>query len=62
MVTVIVDLPQGYKDKYPFKDGDYLLCLGEIKNQKGHVAVVNSKGKVYFGYHIENFRLLTNDD
>lgn len=41
--------------KYPFKKNEGLLLLGEIKNMKGHVAVVNDKGKVFWGYHVENF-------
>lgn len=48
-----IGAPKGYK--YPFKKGEGLLLLGEIKNMKGHVAVVNAKGQVFWGYHVENF-------
>ena len=40
---------------YPFKKGEGLLLLGEIKNMKGHVAVVNDNGKIFWGLHVENF-------
>jgi len=50
-----VGAPKGYEKDYPFKKGEGLLLLGEIKNMKGHVAVVNEKGQVFWGYHTENF-------
>ena len=40
---------------YPFKKGEGLLLLGEIKNMRGHVAVVNDNGKVFWGLHVEEF-------
>jgi hypothetical protein len=54
---VIVDRPEP-KNVYllPFEDGEQLLLLGEILNMKGHVVVVNGMGKVYWGYHPDNFR------
>ncbi len=42
--------------KYPFKKGKSYLFLGEIENMKGHCAVADLKtGRIYTGYHIENF-------
>jgi hypothetical protein len=58
----IVDLPEGYEDKYPFQNGDSVLFLGEIENMPGHVAVVTKDGKVRFGFHEENFREPTEEE
>jgi DNA-binding XRE family transcriptional regulator len=44
------------KWRYPWKAGESLLYLGEIKQMPGHVAVVDRKGKVHWGYHDDNFR------
>ena len=45
-----------------WKKGDWLLCLGEIQNMQGHVAVVDPNGKVLVGYHDDNFREVMDDD
>ena len=55
MRVKIVDLPKGYKDRYPFKDGDAVCFLGELENMPGHVVVVTKDGKVHWGFHDENF-------
>jgi DNA-binding XRE family transcriptional regulator len=44
------------KWRYPWKAGESLLYLGEIKQMPGHVAVVDRKGRVHWGYHDDNFR------
>lgn len=36
--------------------------LGEIEYMPGHVAFATKDGKVYFGYHVENFRKLTEEE
>lgn len=41
---------------YPWKKGDSLLYLGEIRQMPGHVAVVDRKGKIHWGYHDDCFR------
>lgn len=43
--------------QYPFADGERLLFLGEIENMPGHCVVVNRAGKVFWGYHTDNFQL-----
>jgi hypothetical protein len=53
---------EGYLDSYPFKPGETVLCLGEIENMPGHVAVARHDGHVYFGYHPENFPRLEEED
>lgn len=40
---------------YPFKYNEIVLFLGEIKQMPGHCIIVNRKGKVFWGYHTENF-------
>jgi hypothetical protein len=47
---------------YPFKNGDVVLMLGEILQMPGHVAVALKDGRVVFGYHVENFRPLTDEE
>jgi hypothetical protein len=61
-VCEVVDLPKGYEDKYPFKEGDHVLMLGEIEYMPGHVAVVTRDGLVRWGYHVEYFRKLTREE
>ena len=53
-------LPKG--QKYPFKDGDLVLMLCEIKHMPGHVAVVTEDGKIHWGYHAENFTKLRKEE
>ena len=53
------------RDKYCTENwypGEQLLFLGEIQNMRGHVVVVNREGKVFWGYHPENFREATDMD
>lgn len=53
---VVVDkFPEGWEDKYPFKEGDMMLYLGEIVGMEGHCIIVNEEGKVFWGYHTDNF-------
>ena len=66
MPRLVKVVPQndGYDDKRPFKDAKagLVLCLGEIDNMPGHVAVVTDDGKVHYGIHPENFREPTEDE
>jgi hypothetical protein len=48
--------------KYPWKDGDYVLILGEIVGMPGHYVFVTEDGKTHFGYHLSYFRELDPDD
>ena len=57
-----VELPKGYEDQYPFKNGDNVLMLGEIKHMPGHCAVVTKDGIVHWAYHTDNFRELTQEE
>ena len=49
-------LDEKYHDKYPFEPDEVYVFFGEIPNMLGHCVVANHKtGKIYSGYHIENF-------
>ena len=61
-VVIFGDPPKGYETQYPWKAGVSLLFLGEITNMPGHCAVVDREGKVYWGYHTDNFRQPTEDE
>ena len=59
-LCVVVDLDPNYK--YPFKNGDHVLLLGEIKHMPGHVAVATKDGRILWGYHSDNFRKLIKEE
>jgi hypothetical protein len=47
---------EGYTgEEYPFDVKFPLIYLGEIPNMRGHCIVADKTGKVFYGYHIENF-------
>ena len=46
----------------PWEKGDPVLCLGEIENMPGHLAVATKDGKVHWGWHPDNFREPTGDE
>ena len=60
IVIAIVD--PGYELKYPWKNGEALLLLGEIGNIPGHVAVATTQGKVHWAYDLDSFREPTDDE
>lgn len=56
-------LPKGCKkDDYPFSPGVHYLLMGEIRNMRGHCIIVDKQGKTWWGYHLENFKLVEDDD
>ena len=42
--------------------GDVVLLLGEISNMPDHLAFTNRSGKIFYGYHPENFRILSDEE
>lgn len=51
------------RTKYPFRAGRVYIFLGEIPNMRGHCVVAEQdSGKIYAGYHTENFAELAEDD
>jgi len=46
-----------------FGKDTFFIYLGEIPNMKGHCVIIGyTSGKIYSGYHLENFRLPTEDE
>jgi len=46
-----------------FDKDNVFLYFGEIPNMKGHCVVCgHESGKIYSGYHIENFRVATEEE
>lgn len=49
-------------NEYPFCNDLPLVYLGELANMEEHGIFIGKSGKVYFGYHICNFRELSEDE
>ena len=49
-------------EEYPFANDLPLVFLGEIVNMPEHGIFTGKSGKSYFGFHIWNFRELTEDE
>ena len=48
---------------YPFKRNGVYVFFGEIPNMPGHCVVADHEsGRIYTGYHTENFIELTEDE
>ena len=46
-----------------FDKDKFFIYLGEIPNMLGHCVVIGMKSeKIFMGYHIEDFRLPTEDE
>lgn len=45
-----------------FLDQERFIYLGEIPNMPGHVVVVGQNGRVYFGFHDDDFQELSEDE
>jgi len=56
------DLPVEYHSQYPFCKEDIFLFLGEIKKMDGHCVVATKDGRVIWGYHTDNFIVLSDDE
>ena len=57
------DLPSSYHSMYPFTEKDNFIYLGDIENMVGHCVVIETKsGRVFSGYHTEQFIELTDDE
>lgn len=56
-------LPKSFHRKYPFKQDKLYVYFGEIANMPGHCIVADHKtGKLFSGYHTENFIELSEDE
>ncbi|RKZ78055.1 MAG: hypothetical protein DRQ35_06580 [Gammaproteobacteria bacterium] len=56
------DLPKEYHGGYPFSKKHRYIYMGEIPNMGGHCIVMDDDGKMYVGYHTDNFVELTDDE
>ena len=55
----LVTLKDEISLEYPFSDDMPMVYLGEIANMPEHGIFIGKSGKCYFGYHISNFRELS---
>ena len=56
-------IAKSYHRKYPFRAGRAYVFFGEIANMRGHCVVADHRtGRIYSGYHTENFVELTEDE
>ena len=60
-LSIVMYLGDVKKDK-AFENSAAVLFLGEIPNMPGHCAVVTRSGLVLWGYHLDSFRLATEDE
>ena len=58
----LVTLKDEISLEYPFSDDRPMIYLGEIANMPEHGIFIGKSGKCYFGYHISNFRELSEDE
>ena len=56
------NLPEQYKNDYPFKESGAYIFFGEIPNMPGHCIVCDEDGKVYIGYHTDHFEELSDEE
>ena len=57
------NLSPTFHTAYPFKRGGTYVFIGEIANMLGHCVVADHKtGKIYSGYHTENFIELSEEE
>ena len=54
----VFNVEMSYASKYPFRQGETVLVMGEVSNMPGHMVVCRSDGSVSWGWHKENFRKL----
>ena len=58
----LVTLKDEISLEYPFSDDMPMVYLGEIANMPEHRIFIGKSGKCYFGYHISNFRELSEEE
>ena len=58
----LVTLKDEISLEYPFSDDMPMVYLGEIANMPEHGILIGKSGKCYFGYHISNFRELSEEE
>ena len=59
----VARVPRGFRHKYPFRAGAAYVFFGEIPNMPGHCVVADHQsGRIYSGYHTDNFVELRKDE
>ena len=58
----LVTLKEDTTSSFPFDKDLPVIFLREIANMAGHGIFIGKSGKSYFGYHISNFRELSEDE
>jgi hypothetical protein len=54
---------KSYHGRYPFKRNGVYVFFGEIPNMPGHCVVADHRtGRLFSGYHTENFAEIPEDD
>lgn len=69
-IRSVVVLEERYKDYInahfgvsPFEGDEFFIFMGEITNMRGHgIYIGMDTGKIYSGYHFEDFRLPTDKE
>jgi len=62
-IVVLEALPSAEHYKYrAWKNGQTFLFLFEIENMPGHGAFVDGAGKIWWGMHLDDFRMTTEDE
>ncbi len=58
----LVTIKEDIQIEYPFSDDLPMIFLGEITNMPEHGIFTGKSGKSYFGYHVDNFRELGEEE
>ena len=58
----LVTLKNDIEVEYPFSDDLPMIFLGEISNMPEQGIFIGRSGKSYFGYHIDRFRELNEEE
>ena len=56
------DIPLGYEDVIPFREGDTVFIFGDIDQMPEHCVLATQDGKVHWGYHTSQFVKLTDEE
>ena len=54
--------PIGYELYTAFLAENHFIFLGEIPNQEGHCVLLGKSGRLYDGFHNEDFEELNEDE
>lgn len=54
--------PFTVEEVYPWQTGEIVLYLGEVYGMKNHGIFVGKDGLVKFGYHLDSFRIIPEED